>query len=92
MTISTDYLLSGVFSFPDVKSMMLKGHPSNLQELKHLFQFLQAKNAFKDNLRKKRQNNQKYFYTACWLLKQFPTCFKFHFLYNSPAAAAVLGS
>jgi len=53
MAISTDYLLRIFFDFPDVKTMMFKVHPSYSQELEHLFLSLQAKNAFKDNLRKR---------------------------------------
>lgn len=50
MTISTDYLLRIFFNCPDVKTVMLKVVSS--QVLEHLFHFLQAKNAFKGNLRK----------------------------------------
>lgn len=53
MTISADYLLRIFFNFPDVKTTMLKVHRSYSQELEHLFHFLQAKNAFEDNLRKR---------------------------------------
>lgn len=53
MTISTDYLLRIFCNFPVVTTVMLKVHPLYSQELEHLFHVLQAKNAFKDNLRKR---------------------------------------
>lgn len=54
IVISSDLvpqLLRMFFNFPNFETMMYKAHPFNFQELEHTFS--QAKNTFKDNLRKR---------------------------------------
>lgn len=75
------------FNFPNFKTMMHKAHPSNFQELEHTF--LQAKNTFKDNLRKRDKKPPEMF--LCRLLDpETMYSIYFQFVHSSCSSVGIL--